>query len=900
MIRPPRLATTLLRFALPNDTRGRSIAGDLLQEYEEKADSASRVYLWLWYWGQSLALGARYLVFRCREPRAGNDGRRSASTDPTIVVCPLTREEAMENFWTDLRYGVRMLFRTPTLSLVSILTIGLGIGLVTFSFSVVYGSVLRPMPVQDPERLVVIEGVEPATGDWGMYWPMADYVEFRDQTTVFESLAAGYTGTINITGEDGPPERFDGAFLTANGLEILGVPPHLGRTFQPGEDRPEAEGTLVIGYDVWRNRFGGDASVIGRRVRANGEGMTIIGVMPPGFRFPFDQEVWLPYRADWQGVPRGQGNVFQPYGHLREDVTIEAAREEVEMIAGRLAEEFPGTNEGITADVERFQEIHMPAEITAVLWLMLGATFGVMLIACANVANLLLTRAAAREHELGVRIAQGAPASTLVLETLARCAWLSLLGATAGLLVAWLALGALARLGPTDLPRLDQVRVDGGVFLFALGLVILVTVAAGLAPALRALRVDPAQVLMRAGSRSRSGSAFRRPGAQLLLVAQVALSLVLLVASGLLLRSLLHLRATDPGFEPAGAFSFRVSLAGDRYREPTARVELFRLLWERLRALPEVAAGGGTTLLPLTRGYAWTDFVLEGQGAPDGRDRVVADVSTVSEGYFSAMGIPLLAGRRFSAADGLEPLSVIVDRTLAERHWGVDEAVGRWIDNDLIGRATVVGVVDSVLHYGLDAEPRMTVFYPYPARAARSLYGVLRTADGDSDPAALRDAVVAAVRELDPELAVHDTRTLRQRVGASLARQRLLTWLLAAFAVVALTLATIGLYGLLAYAVGTETRSIGIRRTFGAQERDLYRLVLGAAGRIVLWGLALGLAVTFLAGRAIAGLLFRVETGDLVTHVGALLLLASVAAIAALAPARRAARIEPLDALRSE
>lgn len=370
MITPPHLAAALLRTALPNDVRGQTIAGDLLQEFEEKAAQSSRLYLWLWYWIQALGLGGRYLVFRLRiwTTRSKADATQRPSTDPTVVkVRTLTKEEAMENFWTDLRYGVRMLFRTPTLSSVSILTIGLGIGLVTFTFSVVYGAVLRPIPVRDADRLVFVPATIPERGEDRMSMPMADIVAFRGQSTAFETLAASYEGTVNVASDEGPPQRFDGAFMTANGLDILGVPPFLGRTFQPGEDVPGAEGTVVLGYDVWRNHFAADESVIGRRVRANGESMTVIGVMPPGFRFPFDQEIWLAYRGEWEGLPRREGSFFETYGYLKEGITMETAREEVRIVADRLAAEFPDTNEGISATVKPYKEAYMPTEITAVL-----------------------------------------------------------------------------------------------------------------------------------------------------------------------------------------------------------------------------------------------------------------------------------------------------------------------------------------------------------------------------------------------------------------------------------------------------------------------------------------------------------------------------------------------------
>jgi len=378
----------------------------------------------------------------------------------------------MENLWTDLRYGVRMLFRTPTLSIVSILTMGLGIGLVTFTFSSVYGTVLRDMPVRDPGRIVSLHATDLERGASQMSLPMADFVAFRDQATSFEGLAAGYQGTVNIAGNEGPPERFDGAFMTANALGMVGVPPYLGRTPREGEDVPGVEGTVVLGYDVWRNHFGADESVIGRTVRANGESMTVIGVMPPGFRFPFSQEIWLAYRQDWEALPRREGNFFEVYGYLKEGVPIETAMEEVQTIAARLETEFPDTNEGLGARLIPYKEAYMPSEITAVMWLMLGATVGVMLIGARDVA---------------IRTALGANRFRVIRQLLTEALVLGALGGMVGLVLAYVCTDLFnAAILDIQKPYWIDIRTDGPVLIFTVGVTLLAAMAAGTIPALRA------------------------------------------------------------------------------------------------------------------------------------------------------------------------------------------------------------------------------------------------------------------------------------------------------------------------------------------------------------------------------------------------------------------------------
>ena len=914
MITPPRLATTLLRRALPDDARGRTILGDLLQELEEKAQHCGRLRLWAWYWLAALELAGRYRILHRRTLRgAAGTARAGIGGAATIEPVRLTPEETMENFWTDLRYGVRMLFRTPTLSIVSILTIGLGIGLVTFTFSVVYGAVLRPLPVRDPERFVVIEGTEPATGGFGMWFPMADIVAFRDQATVFESLAATYDGTVNIAGGDGPPERYDGAFVTANGLDILGVPPHLGRTFQAGEDQPGAEGTLVLGYDLWRNRFGADASVLGSRVRINGESMTIIGVMPPGFRFPFNQEVWVAHRDDWRSRPRRDGQTLQPYGYLREGITMEAATEEVRLIADRLAAEFPDTNEGLSAAIKPYAERYMPAEITAVLWLMLGSTVGVMLIACANVANLLLARAALRARDVAIRTALGANRMRVMRQLLTEALVLGILGGLVGLV--------LARIG-TDLfnvavtniekPYWIDMRLDLPALLFTAAVTLLAAMAAGTIPALRASGASVGTVLRDESRGASSLRVGRLSGA--LVVGELAVSCTLLIAAGFMVQSIINTQTMDLGFEPDGLLTARVGLFETEYPTRDDRQRFFAELLGRLEEQPGVRSAALTTSLPSSGAGRW-NIAIEGDLYEDEDDYPFANVAQISAGYFETMGSELIAGREFRLAEsfslsgstGETEAVAIVNRSFADRYLPGADPLDRRLRLQLRdGEAPwmrVVGVVPDqyvgggVGGIGNDQVPPEQIYYPLGQADPRFLSIVLRAEGAAEDLAAPARAAVAA---LDANLPIYWVFPMQRVLADNSWAISLFGSLFTIFGAAALFLASVGLYGVMSFAVAQRRREMGVRMALGAKKGDILRIVFGRVGWQLGIGLTIGVDLAWASSGPLRFIMFGVETTDAVVYGVVVVTLAITGLLATFFPASRATRVDPVSALRPD
>jgi predicted permease len=527
------------------------------------------------------------------------------------------------------------------------------------------------------------------------------------------------------------------------------------------------------------------------------------------------------------------------------------------------------------------------------LLLLLGATAALLLIACANVANLVLTRAAARSRELALRAAIGASRRLLIRHALIPNLFLGLAAGALGLLLAERAIGALRSAAPPDLPRLAEIAVDPATVAFAIALSLASSLLFGLVPALRLSEVSPAEALREGATAVRARSLWRG-GSRYIVVVQVALSLVLATGAGLLLRTFFELRSTSPGFRTERSVTFRVSLVGERYQERAARDRFFELLFERIRSGAGVSEAGGISMLPLTRGFAWTDFLVQDQEDPE-RNRVVADVHVVTPGYFEAMGIPLLAGRTFTNADDAEPLEVVVNRALAERFWKIDEAVGKWVARRPEERAPILGVVENVKHYGLGTEPRMTVFFPYEAYASRTLYGV---ASGPGGAESIAPRVTEAVAALDPLIPVYDSRTMSERVSDSLARERVLMMLLLLFSGIAVTLATVGLYGVLSFTVATHARELGIRKAVGASALDLYRHVLRGALGVVGVGIALGIAAALFATRLIGGLLYGVQASDPLTLAAAAALLLAVGLGASILPARRAAGVDPITALK--
>jgi predicted permease len=735
----------------------------------------------------------------------------------------------------------------------------------------------------------------------------AQYFDLREKVQGFEELAMVFGTNVTLTGDGVEPERLGALNVSSSFFDLFGIEPVLGRRFNAEDDLPGAAVKVLLSENLYQRRFRGDPAVLGRTIEVDGERLEVTGVLP---RIPLDEDLLptlntVPVFDLVTSLPiedpgittRGSEN-YNVIGRLVPSATPAEVEAELLRVAEGVVQDPGSLGAGLEAGGEyRIDAVSLLDQVVgpvrSALILLLGATAVLLLIACANVANLVLTRAASRTRELALRAAIGASRSHLIRHAMMPNLILGLIAGGFGLLMAIQAIEALRRAAPPDLPRLAEIAIDPRIVAFAIGLSLASSLLFGLVPAVRLSELSPTEAL-REGATAVKARSLWRGGSRYFVIVQVALSLVLATGAGLLLRTFFELRSTSPGFRPEDTVTFRVSLVGERYEERGARDRFFELLFDRIRGGSGVSDAGGISMLPLTRGFAWTDFLVQDQQDPE-RNRVVADVHVVTPGYLEAMGIPLLAGRTFTNADDGEPLEVVVNRALAERFWKLDEAVGKWVARRPEERAAILGVVENVKHYGLGSEPRMTVFFPYEAYASHTLYGV---AHGPGGVESIARRVSEAVEALDPQIPVYDSRSMSERVSDSLARERVLMMLLLLFSGIAVTLATVGLYGVLSFTVAAHTRELGIRKAVGASRRDLYRHVLQGAFAVVGIGIALGLAVALYASRLVGGLLFGVEAFDPLTLAAATALLLAVGLGASLLPARRAAGIDPVIALK--
>jgi len=783
----------------------------------------------------------------------------------------------------------------------------LGIGATATIASVVHGVLLRPLPFRNPERLMMVWQRAPGVGVEEDWLSPAQYFDVREKVRGFEELAMVFGTNVTLTGDGVEPERLGAVNVSSSFFDLFGIEPVLGRRLTAEDDLPGAAVKVLLSEDLYQRRFRGDPAVLRRTIEVDGERLEVAGVLPP---LPLDEDLLptlntVPLFDLVTSLPiedpgittRGSEN-YNVIGRLAPSVTRAELEAELLRVAEGVVQDPGSLGAGLAAGGEyRLDAVSLLDQVVgpvrSPLILLLGATAVLLLIACANVANLVLTRAAARSRELALRAAIGASRGRLIRHAMIPNLLLGLIAGGLGLLLAVQAIEALRRAAPPDLPRLAEIGIDPRIVAFAIVLSLASSLVFGLVPAVRLSEISPTEAL-REGATAVKARSLWRGGSRYFVIVQVALSLVLATGAGLLLRTFFELRSTAPGFRPEGTVTFRVSLVGERYEDRGARDRFFELLFDRIRSGSGVSEAGGISMLPLTRGFAWTDFLVQDQQDPE-RNRVVADVHVVTPGYFEAMGIPLLAGRTFTNADDGEPLEVVVNRALAERFWRLDEAVGKWVARRPEERAAILGVVENVKHYGLGTEPRMTVFFPYEAYASRTLYGV---AHGPGGASSIAPRVSEAVEALDPQIPVYDSRTMSERVSDSLARERVLMMLLLLFSGIAVTLATVGLYGVLSFTVATHARELGIRKAVGASRLDLYRHVLRGALGVVGIGIVLGLAAALFASRLVGGLLYGVEAFDPLTLAAATALLLAVGLGASLLPARRAAGIDPVIALK--
>jgi predicted permease len=803
----------------------------------------------------------------------------------------------MDTIRQDLVYALRRLRQAPGFTLVAVATLAVGIGANSAIFSVVNAVLLRPLPYPEADRLVSVASTW--KGRRTVYSPQ-NFLDTAAAARSFEGLAAWDPGGMTLGGA-GRPKGVEGAQVSAGFFDLLRVRPVLGRGFAADENEPGRTRVAVLGHALWRERFGADPGAVGRSVAVDGVPHVVVGVAPEGFSYPEGRELWTPleYDARFRGDSRGAW-YLTAIGRLRPGVTVEAADREVAAIAANLARAYPDDNEGVGGSVASLQAVTVQGARGALL-LLLGAVGFVLLIACVNVANLLLARGAAREAEVAVRVALGAGRGRIVRQLIPESLVLAVVGGGAGLLLATLTLDALLALRPAGVPRLAEVRIDGAVAAFATGLSLLTGVLFGCFPAWQAARRTTAQSL-REGGRGTVGRGSRlRAG---LVVGQTALAMVLLAGAGLLVRSFDQLRRVNPGFEAADALTFRLKLPENAYTEASQRAAFYDQLLARLRALPGVGAAGGITGLPLSGARYSFSFTVKGRPPVPPPQQPSMELRVATPGYFEAMGIPVVQGRAFTEGDGASaPRVVVLSETAVRRYFAGEEPLGQEIVTGMRGLdgqnagGLVVGVVGDVKDHGLDTEPLPEIYLPLGQAPPRTVDLLLRTRVA---PRSLVPAVEDVVRAADPELPVERTRTLEEVVARSISEPRFYMLLLAAFAATALGLAALGIFGVMSYAVAQRSHEIGIRVALGARPVDVLRMVLRHALVLAGSGVAAGLLGALALSRAVASLLFELSPTDPVTLASVAALLTVVALLASYWPARRATRVDPLVALRSE
>ncbi len=816
----------------------------------------------------------------------------------------------------DLRQAWRALCAMPGVTLAAILSLALGIGATTAIFSVASPLLLRPLPYADPERLVILWNRSPGLGIVEDWFSTAQYFDIRASDT-FADVALAIGGNDNLTGS-GEPERVGTIRVSSNLLPMLGVRPLHGRLFTPEEDRAGAAGTALLGHGTWQRRYGGDPRVVGRSLIVNGVSHRIVGVLPADFTLPRDvlptlggaeqAELLLPLPLGPDAASIRTREDYNVLARLRPGTGAAVAQARMDALTARLRQAHPAVypaNGRLTFGVVSLQA-QVVGEVRQPLWILMGAVGLVLLVACANVAHLLLGRALDRRREMAVRAAIGASRGQLVRQLLTESLLLAGAGGLAGVIVAAVGVRGIHALGRGSVPRIDTIGLDARVLAFTAAVAIASGLLFGLAPAWRLSRLDLTRHLKDAGrGASGTGSLWRRGHGlrRLLVVAETALAVILVVGAALVVRSVARLAAVPPGFDPAGTLTFELTMQGRRYAKADAGHLAYRDLWRRVTALPGVTAAGAISALPLSQMFAWGPITVEGRTRAPGEAFLNADMRFVDGDYFQAMAIPLVEGRRFTDADRRPgPLVTLVDTHMAAQLWPGRSAIGRRLqmgfgDDPDAPWLTVVGVVGRVKQYTLDGDSRIAMYFPHAQFPTRAMSVVIRST---GDPTALTAAVRAALRQVDPDLPMYRLRTMEARVGESLARRRFLMVLLALFAGLALGLATIGTYGVLAYLVSQGTRELAIRMALGATAGDVLRLVVGHGLAIAGAGIAAGLVGALLAARFLEAVLFEVRVTDPVTFAVVAAILGVVALLASVVPALRAARIEPVRALASD
>lgn len=801
----------------------------------------------------------------------------------------------METLLRDLRYGMRSLLKRPGFTVVALIALALGIGANTAIFSLVNAVLLRPLPFNEPDRLVWMWGNIRNGGNRASVSPL-DFLDYRKQNTTFENFAASFSVPlpVNLTGS-GEPERLTGAAVTGDYFQALGVQPALGRTFQLENEATGSDQVAVLSYGVWQKRFGGDPGIVNRSITLDGKTFVVLGVMPRDFSFPQSTEIWVPIPFDSKpGLKQRKAHFLRPIGRLKPGVTMAQAQADTDAIARRLEQAYPDSNTGWNLRLVSLRE-QLVGNTRPTLFILFGAVGFVLLIACANVANLLLVRAATREREIALRTALGAGRWRIMRQMITESVLLSLIGGALGSVLAIWGVELLVTLSADNIPSTAQVKIDANVLGFTLLISLVTGVLFGLAPALRTMKLNLVESL-KEGGRTGSDGMQRNRTRGVLVVLESAVAVVLLIGAGLLVRSLLRLQDTNPGFDAHNVLTMRIDLPDTKYPTPEKPANFFKQFETRVGSLPGVETVGLISELPLSGQPNDMPYTVEGRPTTSPDDGYDDDFRRVNQDYFKAMRIPLLRGRNFTDQEVQQSAKIlIVSDLLVRRVFPNEDPIGKRLIMSFGNQPfEIIGVVGDVRHRALESQPRPMMYMPH---CDRSMNAVIRT---QNDPASLAGAVRNEVRQIDSDQPVAAVKTMEQWMATSVAGPRYRTTLIGLFALLALVLASTGIYGVMSYSVTQRTHEIGVRMALGAGQFDVIRLVVQQGMLLVLLGVALGLMGAFALTRVLATLLFGVTAKDPLTFVIVSVLLAFVAFIACYIPARRATRVDPLIALRYE
>lgn len=808
----------------------------------------------------------------------------------------------MKTFWQDLSYGVRMLLKTPGLTVVALLTIALGIGANTAIFSVVNAVLLRPLPFAHAEQLVQLWGTNPKKGVNTNPISYLNFADLHNQSSSFENMVAYSQGDASLVSSDGSPEQIDGVLVSSEMFPMLGINPVIGRALNAADEKPGKTNVAVISDGLWRRRFGADPNIVGRVIMLGGDQTTIVGVMPKGVKFPLvadNLEFWTPLDSATDYNKERGGNYLSMAARLKPGVSLAQAQSELDALAQSLAQQYPDKNGGRGLRLATLHEA-MVGSVRPALLVLLSAVLCVLLIACANVANLLLGRAVGRNKEIAVRMALGATRLRLVRQLLTESVVLAGAGGLLGMMLALWGMDLLSAWIPRNIPRGREIALDSRVLVFTIGISLLTGLVFGLAPALSASKLDINDSLKEGGRGSTEGG--RRSNLRsILVVGEIALSLMLLVSAGLLIKSFDNLLHVAPGFRPEHTVTMSLAIPETKYKEEAAQVRFYQQVLQEISEVSGVSSVGAIDPLPLSNNMVQNTFSIEGRPTAAPEDRLITGTRIASPDYLKAMGIPLIKGRAFTLRDSKDaPKAILINETLAKKFFAGEDPIGKRmklsIAPDFVGE--IVGIVGDVKHRNLETEAGPECYVSLLQVPTTSMSLVVRTAN--EDPGLVIAPIREAVAKIDKDIPLADIRTMSELVSESVASRRFNMMLLGLFAAVALLLAAIGIFGVISHSVTQRTHEVGIRIALGAQTGNVLRLIVGQGMMLVVTGVGVGLLGSLAVTRVMTSLLYGVSTTDPFVFAGVALLLALVALLACFIPALRATKVDPIIALRYE